>query len=107
MWNQYTKRYTGDTVPYGATPNSSQCLLRFAVWGPTVLSLDLPLLAALGITGTEREATCYQLNQQGEAWATKAQQDWPVKVALNSRLLDMQGTRGLMGLRTQQQAVDP
>jgi hypothetical protein len=32
-----------------------------------VLSLDLPLLAAPGITGREREATYYQLNQQCEA----------------------------------------
>jgi hypothetical protein len=67
MRKQYTKRYIGDTVPYGATPNISQCLLRFPVRGPTVLSLDLPLLATLGITGREREATCNQLNQQGEA----------------------------------------
>jgi hypothetical protein len=33
-------------------------LRRLPVWGPTVRSLDLPLVAALGITGREREATC-------------------------------------------------
>jgi hypothetical protein len=72
MWKQYIKWYTGDIVPYGATPNISQRLLRFPVRGPTVLSMDLPLLATLGITGREREATCNQLNQQGEACSTKA-----------------------------------
>jgi hypothetical protein len=34
-----------------------------------------------------------KLDHQGKAWAPKAQQDWPVNVAINSRLLDMQGTK--------------
>jgi hypothetical protein len=33
----------------------------------------------------ERETSAKQ--QQGKAWATKAQQDWPVNVAINSQLL--------------------
>jgi hypothetical protein len=62
-------------VPYDATLSSSQRLWRLLVWGPTVRSLDLQLVAALGITGREREATSKQLNQQGKARVTKAQQD--------------------------------
>jgi hypothetical protein len=36
------------------------CLL---VLGPTVRSLDLPLVATLSVTGRERGATCTQLDQ--------------------------------------------
>jgi hypothetical protein len=59
--------------------------------GPTVeygpLTSDLPWHHR-----RERRTTCTQLGQQGEAWATKSQQDWPVNVATNNWLLDMQGT---------------
>jgi hypothetical protein len=34
----------------------------------------------------------HKLDQQGKAWATKAQQDWPINVAISSLLLDMHGT---------------
>jgi hypothetical protein len=44
---------------------------------------------------------------QGRAGATKAQQDLPVNMAINSLLLDMHDTKGLTELRTQQLAVDP
>jgi hypothetical protein len=33
------------------------------------------------------ERDTHAKQQQGKAWATKAQQDWPVNVAINSRLL--------------------
>jgi hypothetical protein len=94
-------------MPYGATLSRSQHLWHLPVRGPTVRSLDLPLVAAVGIIGRKREATCTQLIQWGKAWATKAQQDWHVNVAINSQLLDRQGTKGLTGLRTQQLVVDP
>jgi hypothetical protein len=35
----------------------------------------------------ERQRTHLQKQQQGKAWATKAQQDLPVNVAINSQLL--------------------
>jgi hypothetical protein len=47
-------------MPKGAILSSSQCLWGLPVWGPTVRSLDLPLVAELGITEREREATCTQ-----------------------------------------------
>jgi hypothetical protein len=56
-------------------------------------SLDLSLVAALDITERERRTTCTQLDQQGKVWATKARQDFPVNVAINSWLLDMEGIK--------------
>jgi hypothetical protein len=56
-------------------------------------SLHHPLVTALGITERKRMATFSQLDQRGKAWATKAQQDWPVNIAINSLLLDMQGIK--------------
>jgi hypothetical protein len=47
-------------MPYGTALSSSQRLWRLSVRGPTVRSLDLPLIAALGITGRERGATYTQ-----------------------------------------------
>jgi hypothetical protein len=38
---------------------------------------------------------------------TKAQQDLPINMTKNNRLLDMQCTKDLIVLRTQQLAVDP
>jgi hypothetical protein len=35
----------------------------------------------------DREHTCKKKQQQGKAWATKAQQDLPVNMAVNSQLL--------------------
>jgi hypothetical protein len=42
----------------------------------------------------------HKLGQQGKNWATKAQQDRPANMIINSWLLHMQGTKGLMRLRT-------
>jgi hypothetical protein len=53
-------------------------------------NLDLSLVTTPGIIGRERRTTCTQLDQQGKAWETQAQQDWPVNMTINSRLLDMQ-----------------
>jgi hypothetical protein len=47
-------------MPKGAALGSSQRLWHLPVWGPNISSLDLPLVATLGITGKEREATCTQ-----------------------------------------------
>jgi hypothetical protein len=47
-------------MPYGAALSSSQRLWHLLVRGPTVRSLDLPLVAALDITGRERKATYTQ-----------------------------------------------
>jgi hypothetical protein len=47
-------------MPYGAALNRSQRLWPLPVWGPTILSLELPLIAALGIVRRERRATCTQ-----------------------------------------------
>jgi hypothetical protein len=54
-------------------------------------SLDLPLVTSLGITERERRTTFIQLDQQSKVWATNTQQNWSTNVAINSRLLDMQG----------------
>jgi hypothetical protein len=56
-------------------------------------SLDLSLATTLGITRREGRTTCTQLDQQGNDWATKTQQVWPVNVTIISRLLDMQGIK--------------
>jgi hypothetical protein len=53
-------------------------------------SLDLPLETVFSITKRERRTTYTHLDQQDKAWATKAQQDWPINVAINSQPLDMQ-----------------
>jgi hypothetical protein len=55
----------------------------------------------------EERSYLHTIIQQGKAWATKAQQDLPVNVIINNRLLDMQDTKDLMGLRTQRLTVDP
>jgi hypothetical protein len=49
----------------------------------------------------------HMIIQQGKDGVTKAQQDLPVNVAINNQLLDIQSTKGLMGLRTRRLAVDP
>jgi hypothetical protein len=41
----------------------------------------------------ERERTHLQKQQQGKAWATKVQQDLPVNVAINNRLLARKAER--------------
>jgi hypothetical protein len=56
-------------------------------------SLDLSLVTTIGITGRERRTTCTQLDQQGKAWATNAQQDWHVNVIINNQLLNMQSIK--------------
>jgi hypothetical protein len=67
------------------------------LWGLLVRGLTVetgPLTGtALGITGRMRKTNYTQLDQQGKVWATKAQQDWPVNVAITRWLLDMQGIR--------------
>jgi hypothetical protein len=56
-------------------------------------SLDLPLVTARDIIRRERGTTCTPLDQQGKDWSTKAQQDWPVNVIINNRILDKQGIK--------------
>jgi hypothetical protein len=54
-------------MPYGAALSSSQHLCRILVRGPIVRSMDLPLVAALDITGEKKDASCTQVIQQGKA----------------------------------------
>jgi hypothetical protein len=61
--SEYSRRYTGNTVPKGVALSNMQCLWCFPVRGPTIRSLDLPLVAALGITGRKRETTWTQIIQ--------------------------------------------
>jgi hypothetical protein len=65
-------------------------------YGVQPLSLDLLLVTILGITERERRTACTQLDQQGKAWTTNTQQDWPINMTINRRLLDMKGNKGLM-----------
>jgi hypothetical protein len=89
MQKRYNQRHKGNTLPYDASLRSGQCLWGPLVRGPTV-EFEPP-------TGNriwhhrkrEKNYTCTQLDQQGKTWATKAQQDWPINVAINSWLLDM------------------
>jgi hypothetical protein len=53
-------------------------------------SLDPSLVIAIDITGRERRTTGTQLDQWGKTYVTKALQDRPVNMAINSWLLDMQ-----------------
>jgi hypothetical protein len=48
-------------------------------------ALEMPTLETAH-AGRERENTPVK-QHQGKDWATKAQQDWPVNMAINSRLL--------------------
>jgi hypothetical protein len=49
------------------------------------LAVEVPT-SEMAHTGRERENTPVK-QHQGKAWATKAQQDLPVNMAINSRLL--------------------
>jgi hypothetical protein len=50
------------------------------------LALEIPTLRTAH-TDRERERETPVKQHQGKAWATKAQRDWPVNMAINSRLI--------------------
>jgi hypothetical protein len=59
------------------------------VWDPTVRSLDLPLMATLGVTGSEKRTTCTQLNQTRQSEQLILNKTYLTKVVINSRFLNM------------------